>query len=95
VGCVKTEGGSDEQPRPSLPVRARVQTTRFLVYRHRRRRRRTTTIIIKYTIIIIPFKATGRPPPRAHAYTHQRLRRPASFIINRRRRRQSYCKIRT
>jgi len=69
VWGVKTEGGSDEQSRSSSPsVRARVQTTRFLVY-SRRRRRTTTTIIIKYTIIIIPFKATGRPPPRAYAHT--------------------------
>lgn len=71
VWGVKTEGGSDEQSRSSSPsVRARVQTTSFLVYSRRRRRRRTTTtIIIKYTIIIIPFKATGRPPPRAYAHT--------------------------
>lgn len=47
------------------------RTTRFLVYRCRRRRT-TKTIIIKYTIItiiiIMPFKATGRPPPRSHTH---------------------------
>lgn len=85
VWGVKTEGGSDEQSRSSSSlVRARVQTTRFLVYSRHRRRLTTTTIIIKYTIIIIPFKATGRPPPRAYAlHAHQRPHRPVSFIINR------------
>lgn len=83
---VKTEGGSDEQSRSSSPsVRARVQTTRFLVYSRRRRRRTTTTIIIKYTIIIIYHSKQQVVRPRAHTHihAHQRPRRPVSFIINR------------